>query len=83
MYQSLPQQSFPEKQLLEPSETDAPLVIVTASISLFSLLQVTRRSDPQFLDANLPVIIPSLVHVRITGGKGTLVDGEGVIQEYM
>lgn len=53
------------------------------SISLFGLIQFARRSDPQFFDANFPAVVSPLVCVGITGGKGTLIDGEIVIRERM
>lgn len=59
------------------------MTIITSGISLIGLLQVTRRSYPQFLDANSQVFISPLVHIRIIGGKGALVDGEGVVGEHV
>ena len=53
------------------------------SISLFGLIRFTCRSNPQFLDANFPAVVSPLVRVGITGGKGTLTDGEIVIGELM
>ena len=57
--------------------------MVMTSISLFGLIQFARRSDPQFFDANFPAVVSPLVCVGITGGKGTLIDGEIVIRERM
>jgi hypothetical protein len=71
---------FADRAPIEALENNAQSTVVT-TISLRGLLRVAVRSDPQYLDANLRVLIYSFVHVgKTTRGEGVFVNGEDPAQ---